>query len=136
MKESLDERPLTRKKMQRCVSPDKADYVRFRSAKSFQVYDYLNCNSSYIIILPNYTFTFQILCFCMLFFLITILKINEIAKDKDVNKNYLNHLNAYTVLDIKENLCSWAMNLDGEYQNFLIFIGLLLAGNEGCTTNL
>ena len=38
--------------------------------------------------------------------------------------------------DIKENSCDWAMNLGDEYQTFLIFIVLIIAGDEGWATNL
>ena len=37
---------------------------------------------------------------------------------------------------MKENSHGWAMNLGDEYQNFLIFIALIIAGDEGWATNL
>ena len=37
---------------------------------------------------------------------------------------------------MKESSRGWAMNLGDEYQNFLIFIALLIAGDEGYATNL
>ena len=38
--------------------------------------------------------------------------------------------------DIKESSRGWAMNLGDEYQNFLIFIALMIAGGEGWATNI
>ena len=45
-------------------------------------------------------------------------------------------LNLYNFSDIKESSRGWAMNLTDEYQNVLIFITLLIAGDQGWTTNL
>ena len=45
-------------------------------------------------------------------------------------------INPYIFSDIKESLCGWAMNLGDEYQNFFIFIALIIAGDEGWATNL
>ena len=45
-------------------------------------------------------------------------------------------LNLYIFSDIKESSRGWAINLGDEYQNFFIFIALLIAGDEGWTTNL
>ena len=45
-------------------------------------------------------------------------------------------LNLYIFPDIKEISRSWAMNLGDEYQNFLTFIALLIAGDEGWTSKL
>ena len=36
---------------------------------------------------------------------------------------------------MKESSRAWAMNLGDQYQNFLIFIALLIGGDEGWTTN-
>lgn len=48
----------------------------------------------------------------------------------------LSILNPYIFSKIKESLCGWVMNLGNEYQNFFIFIALLIADNEGWTANL
>ena len=48
----------------------------------------------------------------------------------------LSTLNLFIFSDIKERSCGWAMNMGDEYQNFYIFIHLLIAGDEGCTANL
>ena len=42
-------------------------------------------------------------------------------------------LNLFIFSDIKKAHVVW---LDDEYQNFLIFIALLIAGDESWTTNL
>ena len=40
-----------------------------------------------------------------------------------------------TSSDIKENSCGWTINSGNDYQNFLIFITLLITGDEGWMTN-
>ena len=43
-------------------------------------------------------------------------------------------LKTNTFSEIKRNLSSQAMNLGDEYHNILMFIALLIAGDEGWTT--
>ena len=44
-------------------------------------------------------------------------------------------LNPYIFSDIKESSCGLAINLGDEYQNLLIFIALIIAGDEGWAAN-
>ena len=91
----------------------------------WSVHSFLNYfDSSDILILPT-------------LFLMKILKIKEnvISCDKDITKITWSTLNLYIFSDIKESSRGWAMNLGDEYQNFLIFIALLIAGVESWTTN-
>ena len=48
----------------------------------------------------------------------------------------LKNVNPYIFSNTKENSCGWEMNLDDEYRNILIFIALLITGDEGWTANL
>ena len=71
------------------------------------------------------------------FLRITVLKTKEnvILCDKDIKITWC-ILNLYIFSDIKESSRGWAMNLGDKYQNILILIALLVAGDEGWTTNL
>ena len=70
--------------------------------------------------------TLQIFCFRTIFFLYEFLEQRKIT---------WSILNLYLFSDINESARGWAMNLNNEYQNFSIFIGLLIAGDEGWKTN-
>ena len=45
-------------------------------------------------------------------------------------------LNLYTFLHMKESSRGLVMNLGDEYQNFLVFISLLIVDHEGWASNL
>ena len=94
-----------------------------------------------IIILRNYTFTFSYtftfhFSFCIIFscnnfenkqkrnFILTKMKAKITCKTLKTN----------TFSEIKRNLSSQAMNLGDEYHNILMFIALLIAGDEGWAT--